>query len=115
MWRQIDLTDNKCLSLSRGGFGVRNSELCLFVEECKNYRKQEKVQQCQCAMCFFAQIWIIYLNYFWGIKHQLMTIISVTIINRNPTVKHLPMRKQTVTARRKDSILLGINHVCIYF
>lgn len=53
MWRQIDLTDNKCLSLSRG-FGVRNSELCLFVEECKNYRKQEKVQQCQCAMCFFC-------------------------------------------------------------
>lgn len=47
MWRQIDLTDNKCLSLSRGGFGIRNSELCLFVEECKNYRKQEKVQQCQ--------------------------------------------------------------------
>lgn len=60
------------------------------------------------------------LNYLFklilgGIKHQLMTIISVTIINRNPTVKHLPTRKQMVTARRIDSLLLGINHVCIYF
>lgn len=59
-----DVEADKCLSLSRGGFGVRNSELCLFVEECKNYRKQEKVQQCQSdeTDLNIKSLWIIYLN-----------------------------------------------------